>query len=224
MKTYSPRLLRFTVAICCTVRPLLTALKVKYESPCGDDIWSAPTADAWALLIQSQDISFNEEEDVDAYGDPRPAPGDLYESLMRLMNTELPGRPLGLLWYFSFAPLMLVVHIQMMARGLMVANCFLYSNIRCEDTRHNLSIISEGNRTRVMQALNTLIDLMPKPSHANRDMTSVSAINLVIWHPVWVAWHYTALSLAHQDALLTSGIVEYSLPGAISITWKLGKV
>ncbi|KAK6067124.1 C6 zinc finger protein [Seiridium cupressi] len=175
--------------------PMTTHPDVKYESPCGDDIWSAPTADAWALLTQSQDFSSNEEEDVDAYGDPRPAPGDLYESLMQLMNTELPGRPLGLL-----------------------------CNIRCEDTRHNLSIISEGNRTRVMQALNTLIDLMPKPSHANRDMTSVSAINLVIWHPVWVAWHCTALSLAHQDALLTSGIVEYSLPGAISITWKLGKV
>ncbi|KAK9783675.1 putative zinc finger c2h2-type protein [Seiridium cardinale] len=54
-------------------------------------------------------------------------------------------------------------------------------------------------------------------------MTSASAINLASCHPVWVAWHYTALSLTNEDALLTSFTVEYSLPVAISTTWELGK-
>jgi hypothetical protein len=216
------------LAICCNIRPLLTALEVKYELPCRDDIWSAASANAWGILMQAQDLSFNEEDDDEANGEPRPAQGDLYESIAHLMNPDPPGRPLGLLWYSSFASLMLIIQIQMMARDLTMASTFLYNNIRSGDNRHNLAIITEGSRAPVMQALNALADLMPRPSPTgypliiNRDQTSTTT-DPALWHPVWIAWHYTVICLTHQDALLTSGIVEYSLPTAISTAWELGK-
>ena len=37
-----------------------------------------------------------------------------------------------------------------------------------------------------------------------------------LWHSVWVAWHYAAISLTHHDALLSTGIVEYGIPTALS--------
>ena len=180
------------------------------------------------MLVQAPEFSFNEEEDVDANGDPRPAHGDLYETLMHLMNPDPAVRPLGLLWYSPFAALMLIIQIQMMTRELTLASTFLYNNVRCNDTRHNLSIITEGNRAPIMQALNNLADLMPKPnSTAWPVVVSSDPANphagAAPWHPVWMAWNYTAISLTHQDALLTSGIVEYSLPTAISTAWELGK-
>ncbi|KAK6203968.1 hypothetical protein LQW54_008541 [Pestalotiopsis sp. IQ-011] len=109
-----------------------------------------------------------------------------------------------------------------------MASTFLYTDIRCDDTRHSLSIISEGNRTPIMQALTALADLMPHSSSPfgalvpGINQTSPS-VDLAAWHPVWIAWHYTAITLSHQDALVTSGIVEYSLPTAISTAWELGK-
>lgn len=216
------------LAICCNVRSMLTALELKYELPCRDDMWSAPTAEAWKQLAQSQDSSFNEEDDENANGDPRPSHGDLYESLMHLMNHDPPGRSLGLLWYSPFASLMLVIQIQMMARDLTMASTFLYTNIRCDDTRHSLSIISEGNRAPIMQAMTALADLMPHSSSPFGTLVpginqTSSSVDLAAWHPVWIAWHYTAITLSHQDALMTSGIVEYSLPTAISTAWELGK-
>jgi hypothetical protein len=206
----------------------MAALELRYELPCRDDIWSAPTAASWAMLVQTQDLSFNEEDDHDANVDPRPAHGDLYESLAHLMNPDPPGRPLGLLWYSPFAALMLIIQIQMMTRDLTMASTFLYNNIWCEDNRHSLVIITEGNRAPIMQALNALADLLPKPGPTGWPATmnntaTTSPTNSALWHPVWVAWHYTALCLTHQDALLTSGIVEYSLPTAISTAWELGK-
>lgn len=196
--------------------------------PCRDDIWAAPTSAAWSMLVQAPDFSFNEEDDMDANGEPRPAHGDLYETLMHLMNPDPTARPLGLLWYSPFASLMLVIQIQMMTRELVLASTFLYNNVRCNDTRHNLSIITEGNRAPIMQALNNLADLIPKPNSpawsmvVGSDPTNVHS-GTALWHPVWMAWYYTAISLTHQDALLTSGIVEYSLPTAISTAWELGK-
>lgn len=216
------------LSICCNIRPLLTALEVKYELPCRDDVWSAPSATAWNALVQAPELSFNEEDDIDANGEPRPAQGDLYETLMYLMNPDPTARPLGLLWYSSFASLMLVIQISMMTRELTLASTFLYNNIRCDDTRHGLSIITEANRAPIMQALNNLAELMPRhdsatwPIVVGSDPTN-NHIGAALWHPVWMAWHYTAISLTHQDALLTSGIVEYSLPTAISTAWELGK-
>lgn len=191
-------------------------------------MWSAPTAETWKQLMQSQDVSFNEEDDDNANGDPRPSHGDLYESLMHLMNHDPPGRSLSLLWHSPFASLMLLIQIQMMARDLTMASTFLYTNIRCDDTRHSLSIISEGNRAPIMQALTALADLMPHSSSPFGTLVpgiiqADSSVDLAAWHPVWIAWHYTAITLSHQDALMTSGIVEYSLPTAISTAWELGK-
>ncbi|KAI1102510.1 fungal-specific transcription factor domain-containing protein [Jackrogersella minutella] len=216
------------LSICCNVRPLLTALEVKYELPCRDDVWSAPSAAAWGILVSAPEFSFNEEDDVDANGEPRPAQGDLYETLMHLMNPDPTARPLGLLWYSSFASLMLVIQIQMMTRELTLASTFLYNNIRCNDTRHGLSIITDANRAPIMQALNNLAELMPKLNSATWPIVlgsdpASTHTGAALWHPVWMAWHYTAISLTHQDALLTSGIVEYSLPTAISTAWELGK-
>ncbi len=191
------------------------------------------------MLIQVPEFSFNEEDDMDGNGEPRPAHGDLYETLMYLMNPDPAGRPLGLLWYSPFASLMLVIQIQMMTRELVLASTFLYNNVRCHDLRHNLSIITEGNRAPIMQALNSLADLIPKPDSAawsmvvgggggsggggGCDPAAGANAGAALWHPVWMAWHYTAISLTHQDALLTSGIVEYSVPTAISTAWELGK-
>ncbi|KAI2601887.1 fungal-specific transcription factor domain-containing protein [Hypoxylon sp. NC1633] len=212
-------------SVCCNIRPLLTALEVKYELPCRDDVWSAPSAAAWSMLVQAPEFSFNEEDDVDANGEPRPAHGDLYETLMHLMNPDPTAHPLGLLWYSSFAALMLVIQIQMMIRELTLASTFLYNNVRFNETRHSLSIITEANRAPIMQALNNLAELMPKPDSTTWPIVAGNdpTINAALWHPVWMAWHYTAISLTHHDALLTSGIVEYSLPTAISTAWELGK-
>ena len=129
----------------CNVRPLLSALELKYELPCPDNCWSAPTANAWASLVQTQTSSFNmnEEDDTDGNPEPRPAQGDLYESLMHLIRPDrCIGRPLGLLWYSPFASLMLIIQVQMMIRDLTLTSAFFYSNIRSSqdsnDNRHDL--------------------------------------------------------------------------------------
>ncbi|KAF4898640.1 Zinc finger protein MSN2 [Colletotrichum fructicola] len=209
------------LAICCNMRPLLAALEIKYELPCRDDIWEGTTAEDWQALVFAQDGSFNEEEDDDANAEPRPAHGDLYGCLARLMNPDSSarGRPPGLLWQSSFTCLVLIIQILMMTRDLTLAGSFLYHNIRPGESKNNLSIISEVNRAPIMQALDSLADLMRKPSH---DLGS-SSTNSASWDRVWTMWHYAALSLTHQEALLTSGIVEYSLPNAISTCWELNK-
>ena len=154
---YSLYYLDSQLAISCNVRPLLTALELKNELPCRDDFWSASTANAWSMLLQAQNTSFNEEDDYDGNPEPRPAQGDLYESLMHLIYPDRTiGQPLGLLWYSPFASLILIIQIQMMIRELTLASIFLYSNLRPNDNRHNLSTISEENRVPIRQALNSL--------------------------------------------------------------------
>ncbi|KAK2752720.1 hypothetical protein CKAH01_17646 [Colletotrichum kahawae] len=209
------------LAICCNMRPLLAALEIKYELPCRDDIWEGTTAEDWQALVFAQDGSFNEEEDDDANAEPRPAHGDLYGCLARLMNPDpsARGRPPGLLWHSSFTCLVLIIQILMMTRDLTLAGSFLYHNIRPGESKNNLSIISEVNRAPIMQALDSLADLMRKPSHEFGSSSTRSAS----WDRVCTMWHYAALSLTHQEALLTSGIVEYSLPNAISTCWELNK-
>ncbi|GKT61350.1 hypothetical protein ColTof3_08689 [Colletotrichum tofieldiae] len=209
------------MAICCNMRPLLAALEIKYELPCRDDIWEGTTADDWQALVFAQDGSFNEEEDDDANAEPRPAHGDLYGCLARLMNPDpsARGRPLGLLWHSSFTCLVLIIQILMMTRDLTLAGSFLYHNIRPGESKNNLSIISEVNRAPIMQALDSLADLMRKPNHGFESSSTKSAG----WDRVWTIWHYAALSLTQQEALLTSGIVEYSLPNAVSTCWELNK-
>lgn len=219
------------LAVCCNLRPLLTALEIKHELPCRDDVWAATTAEAWHTLMLMHGSgsgggcsSFNDEDDDDAAnGDPRPDPGDLYSSLMHLMGpgsnatTSASGRrPLGLLWNSSFTSLILVTQVLMMIRDLTLGSIFLYHNIRNDDAgSHTLSIINESGRAQVMQALDALADLMPRQQPL--------AVDTALWNHVWTAWHYAALCLTHQDGLLTNGIVECSLPTAVSMSWELGK-
>ncbi|KAF4781915.1 C6 zinc finger protein [Colletotrichum scovillei] len=216
------------LSVCCNIRPLLAALELKYELPCQDDTWQAATAETWQALIFSQEGSFNEEDDYEANGDPRPAHGDLYASLMYLMNPNPPDRPLRLLWHSSFACLMLITQILMMTRDLTLASSFLYNNVRCGESKNNLSIISEASRTSIMQALNALSDIMRKPSFPGTyplgsPLDDSETVESSLWSNVWIVWHYAAMNLTHQEALLTSGIVEYSLPSAVSTCWELGK-
>ncbi|KAK1676039.1 fungal-specific transcription factor domain-containing protein [Colletotrichum godetiae] len=216
------------LSVCCNIRPLLAALELKYELPCQDDIWQASTAETWQALILSQEGSFNEEDDYDANGDPRPAHGDLYASLMFLMNPNPPDRPMRLLWHSSFACLMLITQILMMIRDLTLASSFLYNNVRCGESKNNLSIISEASRTSIMQALNALSDIMRKPSlpglcPVTNPPDESDSVESSLWSNVWIVWHYAAMNLTHQESLLTSGIVEYSLPSAVSTCWELGK-
>ncbi|KAF4123091.1 early growth response protein 1 (egr-1) [Geosmithia morbida] len=219
---YSLYYLDSQLSMCFNLRPHLAALEVKFDLPCRDDVWSAPTAEAWKMLAIDQDGSFNEEDDDDANGEPRPPHGDLYSSLMHLMNPRPQAPPLGLLWHSSFASLMLIVQLQMMVRDLTLGSTFLYRNIRADDPNHALSIISESDRAQVMQALEALADLMPRVC-SQKAIGDPQSPDNSLWNHVWVAWHYTALCLTHQDGLLTSGIVEYSLPTAISTAWELGR-
>ncbi|KAK1482906.1 hypothetical protein CABS01_02642 [Colletotrichum abscissum] len=216
------------LSVCCNIRPLLAALELKYELPCQDDTWQAATAETWQALIVSQEGSFSEEDDYEANGDPRPAHGDLYASLMYLMNPNPQDRPLRLLWHSSFACLMLITQILMMIRDLTLASSFLYNNVRCGESKNNLSIISEASRTSIMQALNALSDIMRKPSFPrtcplSSFLDDSESVESSLWSNVWIVWHYAAMNLTHQEALLTSGIVEYSLPSAVSTCWELGK-
>ncbi|KPM41829.1 hypothetical protein AK830_g4739 [Neonectria ditissima] len=175
----------------------------------------------------------NEEDDYEGNPDPRPAHGDLYECLMHLIHpNRTVGQPLGLLWYSPFASLILIVQMQMMIRDMTKASVFFSANVNPGSTRHNLSMISEENRAQIFQALHSLADLIPKLETLNfLDDTTTFGIDTVqtdrgnktLWHSVWIAWHYTALTLTHQDALLTTRIVEPGLPTAISTCWELGK-
>lgn len=215
------------MSICCNIRPLLTALEIKYDLPCSENIWSAPTASAWQALVLDQDCSLNETEDDAANRNPRPAQGDLYSTLMHLMSPTPPGKRLGLLWRSAFAGLVLVMQIQMMVRDLILGSTFLYHNIRSPDDkeRHRLSIVPESARAQVMEALNTLADLMPNVHQlreTRKDGLEETTVHS-LWNQVWVAWHYTVLCLTHQDGLLTNGVVEYGFPTAISTAWELGK-
>lgn len=127
----------------CNVRPLLSALELKYELPCPDNLWASPNATAWSLLLQVQNSSFNtnEEDDYEANPDPRPAHGDLYECLLHLIHPNRTlGQPLGLLWYSPFASLILIIQMQMMIRDMTMASIFFCMNINPGSTRHNLSV------------------------------------------------------------------------------------
>ncbi|KAH7140195.1 fungal-specific transcription factor domain-containing protein [Dactylonectria estremocensis] len=233
---YSLYYLDSQLAITCNIRPLLSALEVKYELPCPDNRWAASNATSWSLLLQAQDPSFNmnEEDDYDGNTDPRPAHGDLYECLLHLIHpNRAMGQPLGLLWYSPFASLILIMQMQMMIRDMTMASIFFASNINLGSTRNNLSILSEENRAQIFQALHNLADLIPKLEtldllddttiFGREENTPSDRGNKALWHSVWIAWHYTAITLTHQDALLTTGIVELGLPAAISTCWELGK-
>lgn len=131
------------MAITCNIRPLLSALELKYELPCPDNLWSAANATSWSLLVQAQDssLNMNEEDDYEGNPDPRPAHGDLYECLLHLIHpNRAVGQPLGLLWYSPFASLILIMQMQMMIRDMTMASIFFASNVNLGSTRHNLLV------------------------------------------------------------------------------------
>lgn len=138
---YSLYYLDSQMAITCNMRPLLSALELKYELPCPDNLWSAANATSWSLLLQAQDssLNMNEEDDYEGNPDPRPAHGDLYECLLHLIHpNRAVGQPLGLLWYSPFASLILIMQMQMMIRDMTMASIFFASNVNLGSTRHNL--------------------------------------------------------------------------------------
>ncbi|KAK7417853.1 hypothetical protein QQX98_004328 [Neonectria punicea] len=164
----------------------------------------------------------NEEDDYEGNPDPRPAHGDLYECLMHLIHpNRTVGQPLGLLWYSPFASLILIIQMQMMIRDMTMASVFFSSNVNPGSTRHNLSGAHSLNH--LIPKLETLNFLDDTATFGIDDAAQTDRGNKTLWHSVWIAWHYTALTLTHQDALLTTGIVEPSLPTAISTCWELGK-
>ncbi|KAF7545557.1 hypothetical protein G7Z17_g9085 [Cylindrodendrum hubeiense] len=141
---YSIYYLDSQMAITCNIRPLLSALELKYELPCPDNLWSAPNATSWSLLLQAQDSSMNmnEEDDYEGNTDPRPAHGDLYECLLHLIHPNRSvGQPLGLLWYSPFASLILIMQMQMMIRDMTMASIFFAANVTLGSTRRNLLVV-----------------------------------------------------------------------------------
>lgn len=211
------------LAVTCNIKPILSAMEIKYDLPCRDHFWSALTPASWDSLRQEEFSSFSEEDDTNGNSEPRPGQGLLYESMMHLIHPGQRGQQLKLLWYSPFAALILITQLQMMAREAISASIFLYSNISNENKRHNLTIVTEEHRGPILQALMNLADLIPKRQSKNTTCTPEYTSNNSLWHSVWIAWHYTALCLTHQDALLTTGIVECSIPAAISTHWELGK-
>ncbi|KAL2415826.1 hypothetical protein ABEF91_000195 [Exophiala dermatitidis] len=217
-------------ATCCNYRPLLSAMELKYELPCRDDLWSAPDAETWSLIRQDELCSFNDEDDFKGNPEPLVPQGFLYESMTHLVHPTGEGKSLKMLWFSPFAALMLVVQILMTARELTLASVFLCSNLRPKEERHNLSIIDEESRGPIMHALNNLVDLIPRGNATATDLPAALSngiyefpTNKTLWHSVWTTWYYTAMTLSHQEALLCTGIVECNLPAAISTAWELGK-
>ncbi|KAL5327498.1 hypothetical protein ACEPPN_005196 [Leptodophora sp. 'Broadleaf-Isolate-01'] len=211
------------MAVTCNIKPILSAMEIKYELPCREHFWSALSPETWNSLRQEELSSFSEEDDSNGNSEPRPGQGLLYESMMHLIHRGHRDQQLKILWYSPFAALILVAQIQMMAREVISASIFLYSNIGNEKNRHNLTMLTEEHRGPILQALMNLADLIPKRQSINVSCTKEYASNRSLWHSVWIAWHYTALCLTHQDALLTTGIVECNIPAAISTHWELGK-
>ncbi|RDW82832.1 hypothetical protein BP6252_03944 [Coleophoma cylindrospora] len=211
------------LSVICNVKPFLSAMEIKYELPCPDHIWSASTAAAWSELEQEQSSSFNEKDDPNGNAEPRPAQGNLYQSMKHLLHPGSVSQPLRFLWYSPFAALILVMQVQMMLRELTNASIFLYRNLRANDSKHNLCMIDESNRGPILHVLHNLGDIMPKRQNTEDDNSfettpshSAYILNEILWHSVWTIWHYTFIALTHQDALLSTGIVELSIPAAIS--------
>lgn len=128
------------LSMSCNVRPLLSALELKYQLPCPDNLWSLSNASSWNLLLQLQITSFNvnEEDDDDGNPEPRPAHGDLYQCLLQLIHRDTFSKTLGLLWHSPFATLMLITQIQMMIRDMTLASVFFFTNIDLHSKRHKL--------------------------------------------------------------------------------------
>lgn len=144
------------MAVTCNIKPILSAMEIKYELPCREHFWSALSPETWNSLRQEELSSFSEEDDSNGNSEPRPGQGLLYESMMHLIHRGHRDQQLKILWYSPFAALILVAQIQMMAREVISASIFLYSNIGNEKNRHNLTMLTEEHRGPILQALMNL--------------------------------------------------------------------
>ncbi|KAL1616932.1 hypothetical protein SLS54_008137 [Diplodia seriata] len=168
---YSIYLLDSQLSIACNLRPQISALEIKYDLPCADDLWSARTAAAWESTRTQHFRSFNEPDDHFASDEAKPSEGSLYGSTQDLLHAHAgsrhhshplppPSPTLRLLWYSPFAALVLVTQLQMTARELTHASCLL-ERPRGATTQRNLSILTEAQYGQISQALRNIAELIP---------------------------------------------------------------
>ncbi|GME44253.1 Zinc finger C2H2-type protein [Neofusicoccum parvum] len=210
---YSIYLLDSQLSIACNLRPQISALEIKYELPCADDLWSATTADAWHTARTQHFRSFNEQDDRPGAHDDDAAPteGSLYSSTQDLLHHRRSRPSLRLLWYSPFAALVLVTQLQMMSRELTHASCLLE---RPKNTQRHLSILTEAQYNQISCALRNIAELAPRSDPAGAHP---------LWHAFWLTYHYTSLTLSHPDSLLVTGVVETNLPAAIATAGHLAR-
>ncbi|GME66106.1 Zinc finger C2H2-type protein [Neofusicoccum parvum] len=210
---YSIYLLDSQLSIACNLRPQISALEIKYELPCADDLWSATTADAWHTARTQHFRSFNEQDDRPGAHDDDAAPteGSLYSSTQDLLHHRRTRPSLRLLWHSPFAALVLVTQLQMMSRELTHASCLLE---RPKNTQRHLSILTEAQYNQISCALRNIAELAPRSDPAGAHP---------LWHAFWLTYRYTSLTLSHPDSLLVTGVVETNLPAAIATAGHLAR-
>ncbi|PLB53904.1 hypothetical protein P170DRAFT_504782 [Aspergillus steynii IBT 23096] len=226
---YCLYLLDSQFAIICNVRPLMSALEIKYDLPCPDELWDAETAEDWDVLRRQQFSSFNDQDDENGVGG-RPPQGTFYESTQRLLHhgSRRMSSSLRLLWSSPFTALILVTQLQMMSRDLVHANCLL---ARPLSSQTPLSVLLDHQYGQIAQALRNILDLTPRgnPLYSRPGdspvMEEVPANpgHTALWHSFWIMWHYTSITLTHSDSLLVTGTVESNLPAAIATAGFLAK-
>ncbi|KZF19600.1 hypothetical protein L228DRAFT_36905 [Xylona heveae TC161] len=224
---YAIYLLDSEFSILCNLRPMVSALEIKYELPCSEDLWGAASAEDWSRIEMQQFSSFNDHDDLFSEGDTPPPQGGFYLAMQHFLNPDRRRKgPLTLrsLWSSPFAALILVMQLQMMSRELTHASCLLE---RPKFQQRNLSVLTDSQYTQISQGLKNIAELVPK---RNTKATTIEEFlglstrpdvhnaksNSPMWHTFWILWHYTAISLSHPDSLLVTGIVETSLPCAVA--------
>ncbi|KAL1647164.1 hypothetical protein SLS58_002935 [Diplodia intermedia] len=249
---YSIYLLDSQLSIACNLRPQISALEIKYDLPCADDLWSARTAAAWESTRTQHFRSFNEPDDHFASDEAKPSEGSLYGSTQDLLHAHSsgsrhpppppPSPTLRLLWYSPFAALVLVTQLQMTARELTHASCLLERPRAAATTQRSLSILTEAQHGQISQALRNIAELIPprrrptttttttnNSSGTPTPTTAGSSSNnsntfAPLWHAFWLTHHYTSITLSHPDALLVTGVVETTtLPAAIATAAHLAR-
>ncbi|EKG09641.1 Zinc finger C2H2-type protein, partial [Macrophomina phaseolina MS6] len=223
---YSIYLLDSQLSVACNLRPQISALEIKYKLPCADDLWSAPTSEAWETIQNQHFRSFNERDDRFGTDEATPSQGSLFDSTQGLLDRHGQKRDLPtlrLLWYSPFAAFVLVTQLQMMARELTHAACLLERPKRCQ---RNLSILTEAQHGQISQALRSIAELTPRPNSspaAPNGVCSPSDQFAPLWHSFWITWRYTSITISHPDSLLVTGIVETNLPAAIATAGHLAR-
>ncbi|PYH93104.1 hypothetical protein BO71DRAFT_484904 [Aspergillus ellipticus CBS 707.79] len=218
---YCLHLLDSQLSIICNVRPLMSALEIKFDLPCSDELWDAATAEEWDMLRNQQlSSSFNDQEDEYGFQGQRPPLGTFHESMQHLLQhgSQRMSNTLCLLWSSPFTALVLVTQLQMMSRDLTHANCLLE---RSMGPQPHVSVLLDNQYGQIAQALRNILDLTPRGNPASTITPETNYT--VLWHSFWMMWHYTSITLTHPCALLVTGTVESNLPAAIATAGYLGR-